>query len=123
MQEFDALRQVHVGLYTMNAYELRIHTGCLRPCTHQDFILNKYTMVSRAFLSSIPAGENFTALSIGLYSTNERNITETYLYSMSNLVGEVGGSMGLFLGISLVSIYEALTGLARKTLMSWSKKK
>ncbi len=123
MQELDALRQIHIGLYTMNAYEVRMHTGCLRPCSHQAFTFNRRSLVSRSFLSSIPAGDNFTVLGIGLYSTNERNITETYLYNVSNLVGEVGGAMGLFLGISLVSVYEALTGLARKTLIGWSKKK
>ncbi len=123
MQELDALRQIHVDLYTMNAYEFRMYTGCLRPCMHQTFTFNRRTMVSKAFHSSIPAGENFTVVSIGLYSANERNVTETYLYSETNLVGEVGGAMGLFLGISLVTVYEALIGLMRKTWISWSKKK
>ena len=35
--------------------------------------------------------------------------TERYLYTWTNLVGEVGGSMGFFLGASLVSVFE--TGL------------
>ncbi len=122
MQELDMLRQIHVWLYIMNAYELRMRTGCLRPCVHQTFTFNRRFLVSRSFLSSAGAGiENITVVGIGLYSANARNVTETYLYSVTNLVGEVGGAMGLFLGVSLVSMYDLFIGLVRKTLTGWKK--
>ena len=67
-------------------------------------------------------GENATGVGVVLYSSNLKTVKETYLYSVANLVGEVGGSMGLFLGASLVSLYEIVTGLARKTISSWFRK-
>ncbi len=41
-------------------------------------------------------------------------MTERYLYTWTNVVGEVGGSMGLFLGASLVSLYRGALGAARR---------
>ncbi len=41
-------------------------------------------------------------------------LAERYLYGLSNLVGEVGGSMGLFLGVSLVTLFEAASGAAER---------
>ncbi len=49
-------------------------------------------------------------------------LAERYLYGLSNLVGEVGGSMGLFLGVSLVTLFEAVSGAAERVGAKMSRK-
>ena len=46
---------------------------------------------------------------------------EQMLYDFNSFLGEVGGSLGLFLGVSLFSMYEGLTFNSRR-LWKWSRK-
>ena len=39
---------------------------------------------------------------------------EYYVYTLSNLVAEVGGYLGLFLGASLLTILESILGIVPK---------
>ncbi len=40
-------------------------------------------------------------------------IREAWLYQLHNVVGEVGGCLGMFLGVSLVSLYRMTVGAAQ----------
>ena len=42
---------------------------------------------------------------ISLSSTNVRVVRDVRLYGFESLLGEVGGSLGMFLGVSFVSAY------------------
>ena len=42
---------------------------------------------------------------------------------MNSLVGEIGGSLGLFLGMSMVTLYKELVVFARSVLPGMRKKK
>ena len=46
---------------------------------------------------------------------------EQMLYDFNSFLGEVGGSLGLFLGVSLFSMYEGLTSILRR-LWRWCSK-
>ncbi len=70
-------------------------------------------MINKDFMVRL-AGPNSTGIGLSVHSTNRKKVTERYLYELTNLVGEVGGSMGLFLGASLVSFYQAAVALARR---------
>ena len=51
------------------------------------------------------------------YNNNEvKHIKEEVSYDFSNFVGEAGGSLGLFLGISLPSFFNFITYLAGKAI-------
>ena len=41
-------------------------------------------------------------------------VSEEFSYDFSNLVGEAGGSMGFFLGCSLITLVEALIAVVAK---------
>ena len=43
-------------------------------------------------------------------------IRESLIYDLNSLVGEVGGSLGLFLGMSLVALYKRIFKIAGELL-------
>ncbi len=48
---------------------------------------------------------------------------QTLLYDLNSLVGEVGGSLGLFLGMSLVHLYRDGIRITKKVYLNRRKKK
>ena len=55
-------------------------------------------------------------------------VSEEFSYDFSNLVGEAGGSMGFFLGCSLITLVEALIAVVAKVRRviatgRWSERK
>jgi len=42
------------------------------------------------------------------FSLDEENVTEAYFYDFNSFIGEVGGSLGLFLGLSLLAAFDAI---------------
>jgi len=42
------------------------------------------------------------------FSADEEHIKEAYFYDLNSLIGEVGGSLGLFLGLSLLATFDAI---------------
>ena len=56
-----------------------------------------------------------------LFTLSEEHLIieeEQFLYDFNSFLGEVGGSLGLFLGISLFSMYEWGTSMMRR-LWNW----
>ena len=43
-------------------------------------------------------------------STAFQLVKEAWFYQLHNMVGEVGGCLGMFLGVSLVSLYQMTVG-------------
>mmetsp|Transcript_5827 Transcript_5827/g.16341 ORF Transcript_5827/g.16341 Transcript_5827/m.16341 type:complete len:474 (-) Transcript_5827:53-1474(-) len=102
--------------------------GCnLPPCYEQDYKLflveaepaNKYfARLSQAFnVTGDYARDNFVALTINFEKLQYKRLTESKGMSFSQLLGAIGGSMGFFLGISLVSIFELLGDLVGMRLL------
>ncbi len=58
-----------------------------------------------------------------LFDDRPAALQETLLYDMNSLVGEVGGSLGLFLGLSLVNLYtqafRAMAGYFPRVARTW----
>ena len=59
-------------------------------------------------------GENKASLKIQLESPNVQKIVDTYSYDLQSLIGEVGGTLGLFLGLSTYSFVEFIEYLINK---------
>ena len=58
--------------------------------------------------------ENKAYLKIQLESPNVQKIVDTYSYDLQSLIGEVGGTLGLFLGLSTYSFVEFIEYLIKK---------
>ena len=82
-------------------------TGCLRPCK---FLCYEYSDEYVDEPSYAPI-LNVTGLSIGLKNKDVTVRRETYLYPLSSLVAETGGTLGLFLGFSFLLVYDEIYGL------------
>ena len=91
--------------------QLSAESGCLPQCTVQEvefkeidlqLIVHSKNITSRCFIQ-------IQCLQMGV-----RIIKETYLYDINNLIGELGGSLGFFLGISVVSLYDQITTYATR---------
>ena len=53
-------------------------------------------------------------VAIELESPIVQNVVDSYAYDLQSLIGEVGGTLGLFLGLSMYSFIEVLTYLIEK---------
>ena len=86
-------------------------TGCLKPCHYKKYILLAEQMVKWKHFQ----------FSLWALSSNTRVETEELIYPVSTLVAEFGGTLGLFLGFSFISLWDKLDTLKR--LVAFIKKK
>ena len=76
-------------------------SGCLLPCT-----VYKYSYEKMTESNSLERTNGSSSITLEVDRVGMTILKETYLYDGFNLIGEIGGSLGLFLGLSCVSIFE-----------------
>ena len=74
-------------------------TGCLKPCHFK-----KYIFLGEPGPSSFKSDHYI--FSLWAVSSKTRVETEELIYPMSTLVAEFGGTLGLFLGFSFISLWD-----------------
>ncbi len=50
-------------------------------------------------------GIELTGIAISVQSTNKVVVRDVLLYGFGSLIGNIGGCLGMFLGVSFVSLY------------------
>ena len=85
-----------------------IKTGCQVPCTY--FIYRK----SKGIIN--PVRSKTSGVQIGFSSMTLQIKEDTLLYPSSSLFGDIGGSLGLFLGFSLLSFGDTVLDICKKIL-------
>ena len=73
-------------------------TGCLKPCHYKKYILAEPSPSSFKYKQYI--------FSMWAVSSKTKVETEELIYPMSTLVAEFGGTLGLFLGFSFISLWD-----------------
>ena len=75
-------------------------TGCGKPCSYLEYNFHR-----GGIPSSFNSGDHFvfSLLAQTRYTSVER---EELLYPSSSMVAEVGGTLGLFLGVSFMTIWD-----------------
>ena len=64
-------------------------------------------------LEIMPSGSNMSGLMIG-YSSNSLVVKEeTLIYPLQSFLAEVGGSLGLFLGFSLIGLWDTVVSIVK----------
>ena len=104
MKDYKLFEDYYHRLVDLDIKDLTAKTGCKPPCTYKEvktvgeiFPINnkQFYKYSDGYLLS-------------LASTNVQVETEVRLYTFVNLVGDIGGSLGLFLGFSFFMMWDLL---------------
>eukprot|EP00094_Tigriopus_californicus_P012566 TCALIF_12151-PA protein Name:"Protein of unknown function" AED:0.23 eAED:0.23 QI:0/1/0/1/1/1/2/0/229 len=99
LEDMLHLLDIHKALFTIPSSDMAAYTGCLRPCH-----LNGVDPVSGEIRDgSLRVG---SAISYLFRTTNVKVAKEAWFYDFNSLVAEVGGSLGLFLGASLLTLFQ-----------------
>ena len=85
--------------------EISLFTGCLKPCHYKKYVvLADHNVKSKQF--------KYEFL-LWAASSRTRVETEELIYPASTLVAEFGGTLGLFLGFSFISLWDNFDTLKR----------
>ena len=85
--------------------EISLITGCLKPCYYKKYnFLAAYNVRSKS--------DQYEFL-LWAASSRTRVETEELIYPVSTLVAEFGGTLGLFLGFSFISLWDNFGTLKR----------
>ena len=89
----------------------KMHTCPKAPkCKRSDYKIHEAVLAD----GQISQMKNKSSLIIQVESREVQQIVDNYSYSFSSFVGETGGALGLFLGISMHSIVEFIEYILRK---------
>ena len=82
-------------------------TSCRKPCRYRrfGFVGNKETTMFRL--------DNFFVVSLWPISSYTRIEKEELIYPFSSLVAEFGGTLGLFLGFSFMTLWDGLGSIVK----------
>ena len=82
-------------------------TGCVSPCTYTEYRLEK---------PPIKYNREEEGIGFLLWLTSPYILVETEeeLYDMKSLVADVGGTFGLFLGFSLIGMWDIFESIIEK---------
>ena len=81
-----------------------IKTGCLKPCKFREYLIAGVTSKLRNYSLVDLNGKYCTQFIIASSILNKKK--ETYVYPAISFVSEIGGSLGLFVGFSFLSIWD-----------------
>ena len=107
----DQIRQ-HEELYEFYYNEdkntIQEKTGCLEPCDYYEYrLVGERQKFTHTDLNSFK-------MSINLVSKTTEKLDEELMYPFISFLGEFGGSLGLFLGASFLSIWDFVEYFALK---------
>lgn len=76
--------------------------SCIRPCKRTKYVITNSYKTDVVYNQYILTGDAPTAISIHVESNVVEHIEETLTYDTSQLISDVGGSIGFLLGMSVL---------------------
>ena len=113
-QEFGQFEQIYLRLYNAEYDEIVELTGCLQPCTYNEY---KFAFTNpRAWPTpqSESTPESQSRLYFWAISSKTHIDEEVLLYPFTSLLAEFGGALGLFFGFSFMAIWQEIRGFSWK---------
>ena len=95
--------EIYEALRVTDLEDITKMTGCKKPCSYL-----KYQFLRQE--PSILQSEHY-AFSLWAVSNKTTIRTEQLIYPLTSLVAEFGGTLGLFLGISFITLWDNMTYL------------
>ena len=86
-------------------------TGCKKPCSYKEY---KFINTNLKELSYYTFPKDQIAFCLWAVSQNTYIEEEVLVYSFESLIAELGGSLGLFLGFSFMTIWDGF-----KNFVTW----
>ena len=99
VRNFLELYQLLIEAYTLNDIEKL--TGCQKPCHYK-----QYTLVAKLTKSLWPQTAGLCPVGLWVASPHTKVETEELIYPWTSLVAEFGGTLGLFLGVSCMTLWD-----------------
>ena len=102
--------EIFEKLRTADLEEITSLTGCLKPCQYR-----KYNFVK----GKERVGLKFEDFAFSLWAVSKKTTikTEQLIYPITSLVADFGGTLGLFLGFSFITLWDSLLGKAYKVIL------
>ena len=103
LQNFSRYK-MHEDIYDYDLEFITKKTGCLKPCKFREYLIAGVTSKLRNYSLVDLNGKYCTQFIIASSILNKKK--ETYVYPAISFVSEIGGSLGLFVGFSFLSIWD-----------------
>ena len=97
--------QIWHNIYNTNEHKFQEETGCIAPCTRQEF---KTKMI---YQDTEDSREDILHLEMFYANTKHQVREQYYTYDWIDLFSDFGGYMGLLLGASLLTFYDLARGI------------
>ena len=81
-------------------------TGCEKPCRYKEYVLSGDMQQSTYFTPGY-----YLTLDVWMITTDITVKTEQLIISPATLVANIGGTLSLFLGVSFMSLWDAIAQL------------
>ena len=112
LERIQRFEELHKSTTIDNLLLIVNHTKCLKPCQYKE-----YKFAADPVDILLP---NFKAIKLA-FPDNEVTIeTEVELYNFISLVSDIGGALGLFLGFSLVMVWDGAEGIFKIMRKYWN---
>ena len=83
-------------------------TGCLSPCAYKEYRFLNTNLKEYTTVNAVEFPENSMSFCLWSVSQNTFVEEESLVYSFESWLAEFGGSLGLFLGFSFMTIWEGI---------------
>ena len=108
---FRQFEKLYIDLSNVPLSQIVKLTGCKRPCSYKEY---KFVNTNLKEFNYVDYPENQVVFCLWAVSQYTQVKDEVLVYPFQSFMAEFGGSLGLFLGFSLMTIWDGM-----KSLILW----
>ena len=112
-EQYGDFLEAYDEIASLSGFSIAKKTGCLPSCTINEFTMN---VVSRMLFHFPDVGPQFNSYFFYPGARYQEKVY-FYLYDFTSYIADAGGLVGLFLGFSILSIYDGLKNVWKNRLM------